>query len=134
MVDVRLGKLHETHYKKETRPTLDELKDPLSNVLPQYDKTFVVLDALDEVLNEKSRSDLVDCLRTFKQKSKLLITSRPVSAIEQLSVSISKQAPCDGCYKKEMKVHWHCTGCSGTVYNVSQDCTDQSIFRILATF
>lgn len=127
VVDVRLEKLHETHYRKETRPTLDELKDLLANALSQYDKSFIVLDALDEMPDEKCRSDLVDCLRAFKQKSNLLVTSRPVPAIKQLFIPRSNHIYCDGCYKKELTAHWHCTGCSGTGYDVCQDCHDKLI-------
>ena len=127
VIDARLGKLHETHYKKETRPTLDELKDLFSNALSQYDKTFIVLDALDEIPDERCRSDLVGCLRAFKQKSNLLITSRPVPAIKHMFVPISNRTWCDGCFKKDLTTHWHCTGCSGTGYDVCQDCYDKSI-------
>ena len=127
VVDVRLGKLHETHYKKETRPTLDELKDLLDNALSHYNKTFIVLDALDEMLDEKCRSDLVDCLRAFKQRSNLLITSRSVPTIKQMFVPTSNHTYCDGCNKKELTVHWHCTGCSGAGYDLCQDCHDKSI-------
>lgn len=62
MIDVRLRELHEIHYKKENRPILDKLKDFFSNALSQYDKTFIVLDALDEMPDERCRSDLVGCL------------------------------------------------------------------------
>ena len=84
VIDKKLGELHEAHYKKETRPTPDELKDLLDNAISQYDKTFIVVDALDEMPDEKSRSDLVDFLRALKQKSNLLVTSRPMPAIKQI--------------------------------------------------
>lgn len=126
-IDARLEKLHETHYRKETRPTLDELKELFGDALSQYDKTFIVLDALDEMSDERCRSDLVDCLRAFKQKSSLLITSRPVPAIKQMFTPISNKMWCDGCFKKDLTTYWHCTGCSGTGYDVCQDCHDKSI-------
>lgn len=127
VVDKRLGELHEAYYKKETRPSLEELKDLFSNALTQYDKTFIVLDALDEMLDDERRSDLLDCLRTFKQKSNLLVTSRPVPSTEQMFGPSSGHIYCDGCSKRQLTVHWHCTGCGGTGYDVCQDCHDKTI-------
>lgn len=127
VVDVRLGELHETHYRRETRPTLEELKDLLGNALSQYEKTFIVLDALDEMPDEKCRNDLVDCLRALKRESNLLVTSRPVPSIKQMFRPPSSRLSCDGCNKKELAMEWHCTGCSGTGYDVCQDCHDRSI-------
>ena len=127
VVDKRLGELHEAHYKKETRPTLEDLKDVLDIAISQYDKTFIVLDALDEMPNEKCRSDLVDCLRTFKHKSNLLVTSRPMPAIKQMFGPPSGRTYCDGCFKKHLAAHWHCTGCGGSGYDVCQDCHDKAI-------
>lgn len=69
VVDKRLGELHEAHYKKESRLTPEEFKELLGNAISHYVKTSIVLDALDEMLDEKCRSDLVNCLRAFRQKS-----------------------------------------------------------------
>lgn len=127
VVDKRLGELHEAHYRKETRPTLEELKDILDVAISQYDKTFIVLDALDEMPNEKSRSDLVDSLRAFKHKSNLLVTSRPMPAIKQMFGPPSGHNYCDGCFNKHIAAHWHCTGCGESGYNVCQECHEKAI-------
>lgn len=126
VVDKRLAELHEAHYKKETRPTLEELKEIFDNAMLHYDKTFIVLDALDEMLDEKCRSDLVNCLRGFKQKSNLLVTTRPVAAIKQMFGPPSDHY-CDGCSEKQLTAYWHCTGCGGAGYDVCQNCYDKSI-------
>ena len=127
VVDQSLEELHEAHYKKETRPTLEELKNLLEAAIPQYEKTFIVLDALDEMPNEQYRNDLVNTLRGFKQKSNLLVTSRPMPAIKQLFGPPTGHTYCDGCFKKEIATHWHCTGCSGSGFDVCQDCHDKMI-------
>ena len=127
VVDQSLEELHEAHYKKETRPTMEELKNLLEAAIQQYDKTFIVLDALDEMPNEQYRSDLVNTLRGFKQKSNLLVTSRPMPAIKQIFGPPTGQTYCDGCFKKEIATHWHCTGCSGSGFDVCQDCHDKMI-------
>lgn len=126
VVDKKLEDLHEAHYKKETRPTLEELRDLLDTAISQYDKTFIVLDALDEMPNEESRSDLVSSLRGFKQKSNLLVTSRPMPAIKQMFGPPS-HTYCDGCLKKDLTAHWHCTNCSFPGFDVCQECHDKSI-------
>ena len=126
VVDKKLGELHEAHYKKETRPTLEDLRDILANAISEYDKTFIVLDALDEMPNEKCRSDLLDSLRAL-HKSNLLVTSRPMPLIKQMFGPPSGHTYCDGCFKKHIAAHWHCTGCSGSGYDVCQDCHDKTI-------
>lgn len=126
VVDKRLGELHEAHYKRETRPTLEELKDLLDTAISNYGKTFIVVDALDEMLDEKCRSDLVNCLRGFKQKTNLLVTTRPLPTIKQLFGPPSDSLYCDGCSKKELKAYWHCTSCSGAGYDACQDCHDRA--------
>lgn len=126
VVDKKLEELHEAHYKKETRPTLEELRDLLGTAISQYEKTFVVLDALDEMPNEESRSDLVSSLRGINQNSNLLVTSRPMPAIKQMFGPPS-HIYCDGCLKKDLAAHWHCTSCSSPEFDVCQDCHDKSI-------
>lgn len=127
VVDEKLGELHEAHYKNETRPTLEELKEILSNGLRKFEKVFIVLDALDEMPDGTCRNDLVDCLRSFEQKSNLLVTSRQVPSIKQMFGPSSNHLYCDGCSKKEMTAYWHCIGCSGTGFDVCQDCYEKSI-------
>lgn len=125
-IDKKLEELHEAHYKKETRPTLDELRDLLGTAISQYDKTFIVLDALDEMPSEESRSDLLSSLRGFKQKSNLLVTSRPMPAIKQMFGPPSHTS-CDGCLKKDLATHWHCTNCNLPEFDVCRECHDKSI-------
>ena len=127
VVDKRLGELHEAHYKRETRPTLEELLDLLDTAISNYEKTFIVVDALDEMLDDKCRSDLLDCLRGFKQKTNLLVTTRPLPTIKQLFGPPSDHLYCDGCSKKELKAYWHCSSCSGVGYDACHDCHDKAI-------
>ena len=127
VVDTRLEELHEAHYKKETRPTLEELKDLLVTAISQYEKTFIVLDALDEMPNEQCRNDLVNTLRGFMPKSNLLVTSRPMPSIKQIFGPPTGHTYCDGCFKKEIEMHWHCTGCSGSGFDVCQECHDKML-------
>ena len=126
VVDKKLSELHEAHYKKETRPTLEELKELLSNAISQYDKAFIVLDALDEVPDDKCRSDIVNSLRTLKRTA-LLITSRPMPAIKQIFGAPLGVIHCDGCFKRPMNMYWHCSGCSGTGFDVCQECYEKNI-------
>ena len=126
VVDKKLEELHEAHYRKETRPTLEELKDLLGTAISQYDKTFIVLDALDEMPNEEYRSDLVNSLRGFHQKSNLLVTSRPMPTIKQM-FGPPTHTYCDGCRKKDIAAHWHCTNCDGPGFDVCQDCHNKTI-------
>ena len=126
VVDKRLGELHEAHYKRETRPTLEELQDLLDTAISNYEKTFIVVDALDEMPDEKCRSDLLDCLRGFKHKTNLLVTTRPLPTIKQLFGPPTDQLYCDNCSKKELKAYWHCTSCGGAGYDACQECHNEA--------
>ncbi len=48
-------------------------------------------------------------------------------AIKQMFGPPSDHTFCDGCFKKQMAEHWHCTGCSGTGYDLCQECHDKAI-------
>jgi len=53
-------------------------------MLNSYHKVFVVLDALDEYSNEKSRASLIAALQSLHPNANLLVTSRPNDTIRRL--------------------------------------------------
>jgi Cdc6-like AAA superfamily ATPase len=79
--------LHETHNNKEkklsTQPSTTEISSTLQNVIKEYSRTFVIIDALDEY--EADRFTLLSELFEIQKKANfnLLTTSRPLPDIER---------------------------------------------------
>lgn len=77
-------KLHETHEKNGTRPSHDELFDNLKDVLSDYERAFIVLDALDEcgTVDQRRTRVINDILELLLETDvNILTTSRPVDEI-----------------------------------------------------
>ncbi|KAK3491722.1 purine and uridine phosphorylase [Neurospora crassa] len=76
-VEVLLSK----HKSKSTRPSLQEVTQALKDVIKNFTRVYVVVDALDELLDDEDhRNAFVDGLQNLGQSSsnlKLFITSRP---------------------------------------------------------
>lgn len=45
---VVVRQLHDTHFQKKTRPTLEEITQALHSVVSEYSRVFIAVDALDE--------------------------------------------------------------------------------------
>ena len=76
-----VGPIYNDHKKKETRPSKDELQELLKKLLNLFEKTYIIVDALDEVPDDDTRHDLLEVLRSLP--ASLLLTSRPLSTLEQ---------------------------------------------------
>ncbi|KAF7540028.1 hypothetical protein G7054_g1691 [Neopestalotiopsis clavispora] len=77
-------KLHESHSKNGTRPSHDELFDTLRRVLSDYERAFIVLDALDEcgTVGQRRTGVIKDILKLQHETGvNILTTSRPVHEI-----------------------------------------------------
>ena len=124
-VDKKLEELYEGHYRKETRPTLDELKLLLSLALTQFEKSFIIIDALDEISNENRRLELLDSLCFLNEMTNIMVTSRRIPSIERLF--LSSNIACDGCSAEDLPEYWHCLNCDGNGFDVCPSCHDQSV-------
>lgn len=54
-----VGKVYLRHCKRHTRPSVDELKSLLLSLIQEYDRVFVLIDALDECSNSGRNRDLL---------------------------------------------------------------------------
>ena len=69
--------LYESHKDKRTRPTFDELRKILQSEMERYLKTFIIVDALDEISEvDGTRDKLLTTLRSLGSTVNLLATSR----------------------------------------------------------
>ena len=73
--------MYDHHFKRSSKPSLDELTQALKTVCSGYSSTHIIVDALDECPNtDGARSCLVDELRKLQASSnvRLLSTSRSI--------------------------------------------------------
>lgn len=87
--------LHAKHTLKSTRPSRQEVRQALEDVIQGFTRVYVVVDALDELLDDDNhRNALVDELGKLGRSSpnlKIFVTSRPLLAdISQFFCDASK--------------------------------------------
>jgi Cdc6-like AAA superfamily ATPase len=88
-----IARMHESHERRNTRPSPEELQGALQSVCSMYPVVYLVVDALDEfVSQDRPRTELIDKLRQLQSKTdvRLLFTSRFVPEIEDDFISDSK--------------------------------------------
>ena len=76
--------MYDHHFKRSSKPSLDELTQALRTVCSSYSSTHIIIDALDECPNtDGARSCLIDELRNLQSSSnvRLLSTSRSIPEV-----------------------------------------------------
>ncbi|KAI1409266.1 ankyrin [Hypoxylon sp. FL1857] len=66
---------------KQPRPDLDQLTSSLSAEIATFEKTFIIIDGLDEVPNDKDKTELLQEMESLNPLPHLMVTSRPVPSI-----------------------------------------------------
>ncbi|MCJ1262568.1 hypothetical protein MMC22_002438 [Lobaria immixta] len=120
-----IEELYQAHHRKGTRPTKGDLISILDSELLQYDSVFIIVDALDELLENLARLELIETLRDLKAKPKLMVTSRPVPFISCLFSS--KRIICDGCDAGPCPSFYHCTICRDGDFDLCENCKAQGV-------
>jgi hypothetical protein len=75
--------LYDSHYPKATRPCLSELTEVLRKEVGRYSKAFIIIDALDELV-ERNRGHLIKEVQSLPHTIHLMVTSRYLLSIEQI--------------------------------------------------
>jgi hypothetical protein len=75
-----VNELYERHFTHDTMPSLSEISAALGSLLSEYDRSFLLVDGLDEC-SEDMRWSLVETLQDIDLKPNLLFTSRHIDAI-----------------------------------------------------
>lgn len=77
--------LYDRHYKRKSRPSLDDVSEALASVCSKSSTSFFLVDALDECTDVAARNQLLERLSELqvKQDVRLLLTSRPIPDIMQ---------------------------------------------------
>jgi hypothetical protein len=86
-----LVEMYNHHAKRKTRPLLDEVAATLKTVCLRYDGVYIIVDALDECVDERTdgnsgRAQFIREMRALQAAVdvRLLFTSRPIPEIIQL--------------------------------------------------
>jgi sulfur relay (sulfurtransferase) DsrC/TusE family protein len=72
--------LYYKHYPNGTSPSIRELTETLRKEVGSRNKVFVIVDALDELV-ERDRGYLISQVQSLGNAVKLMVTSRPLSSI-----------------------------------------------------
>jgi len=85
-----MGALQDRHQRNRTRPTLKEVTTLLQSVVQVLEKTFIVIDALDECPESSGTRDVfLQELRLLAPYVHILVTCRPVAITDHILGSVS---------------------------------------------
>ncbi|KAJ3843375.1 hypothetical protein F5878DRAFT_527921, partial [Lentinula raphanica] len=91
-----ISSMYNHHSTQMTSPAFNEIITSLAAGIGQFDRVFVVVDALDECLDDQTRSRLVSALSILPVS--LLLTSRPHPSIDHFL---------DGCTRQDFLANQH---------------------------
>lgn len=85
-----------THNRNKQRPGREVLVNTISRELESFDKTYIIVDGLDEIPDNKEKVDLLAGIEFLQPTPQLLVTSRPVEALDTW---FKRSAKADGGYR-----------------------------------
>ena len=122
-----LIKMFNEHQKKETRPSRTELLNVLGSELSPFKRTFMVVDGLDELLEEKSRLTLLETLTALPGRVNVLVTSRPLKSIVRHFADFYSNTCCNVCEARALRYQYRCLECEDLIdqgFHICQQCVD----------
>jgi ankyrin repeat protein len=111
LVSEETSKMFSMHSTADTSPGREEYLTVLNAELNRFPKTFIVVDGLDELREERSRLLLIETLTSMNLKINLMVTSRPVDSITRHFVYLSQAIYCDVCGRSGQRYQFHCSEC-----------------------
>lgn len=115
-----LSKLYSSLSHKDIRPKLSDLLQLISAELHKFDRTYVVLDALDELYKEADRVLIIENIRKLHGDLSLMVTSRP--GFDTLFTQVEHDKSCSSCNGKLSPVCYHCESCTKPLFVVCEGC------------
>ena len=122
VVSKNLKEMHKSHSKSDTFPSLPELTNLLRKEIAKFDRCFIVVDALDEILDEPKRREFLELL--VYGKVNIMITSRRLDSIADL---FAPETVCDGCEKEGCRVNYHCNQCCSLGFDLCKSCYEKGL-------
>ncbi|KAL9044838.1 MAG: hypothetical protein Q9214_002054 [Letrouitia sp. 1 TL-2023] len=114
-VSKNLKELYYNHSRTGVFPSLEGLIKVLREELSHFDSCFIIMDALDELLDEPKRRMLIESLAHGKVH--LALTSRPLDSIRDLFVPVGN-INCDGCEEEKIRFIYSCRQCGYELCNL----------------
>ncbi|KAJ6104603.1 hypothetical protein N7523_010923 [Penicillium sp. IBT 18751x] len=111
LVSEETTNMFSTHSKADTSPGREEYLTVLNAELGRFPKTFIVVDGLDELREERSRLVLLETLTSLKTKINLMVTSRPIDNITRHFALLERGIYCNICGKGGQRYQFHCNEC-----------------------
>ncbi len=121
-VSKELQELYKTHSRTDVFPSLLMLTGILRTEMAKFDRCFIVVDALDEILDESKRLLLLETL-TYGSVN-IMVTSRPLDSIRDLFGLIT-DISCDGCEEENLRFIYHCKQCQSLSFDLCEACHGQ---------
>ncbi|KAL9609730.1 MAG: hypothetical protein Q9167_005519 [Letrouitia subvulpina] len=110
-----LKELYYNHTRTGVFPSLEVLIKVLREELSHFDSCFIIVDALDELLDEPKRQILIESLAYGTVH--LALTSRPLDSIRDLFVPVGN-INCDRCEEEEIRFIYNCRQCGYELCNL----------------
>ena len=79
-----IKELYRHHSRLGTVPTCEEITLALCTVAKLFDRVVIVIDALDECEDEKTRMDFLDSIEKFKRLTNTFVTTRRSYRIDKI--------------------------------------------------
>ena len=115
-----LKEMYKSHCKTETFPPLAELVKAFQREIAKFKKCFIIVDALDEILDENNRLQLLETLAIGN--ANILVTSRYLDSIEEL---FAPETDCDGCEEESLQILYQCKQCADYSFNLCKICHEK---------
>ena len=123
-VSKELKELYNTHSRTDVFPSLETLTNIIHTEIAKFDNCFIIVDALDEILDEPKRLLLLETLAHGKVN--IMVTSRPIDSIRDLFGLIT-DISCDGCEEESLRLIYHCKQCMGRGFDLCEACRGQEL-------
>ena len=114
--------MHKSHSKRETFPPLGDLTKLLHQEITKFDRCFIIVDALDAILDEPKRLQLLEILAHAKVS--VMVTSRFLDSIEDL---FAGEVSCDGCEEENIYSIFHCKQCADYSFDLCESCHSKGL-------
>ncbi|OTA99657.1 hypothetical protein M426DRAFT_27331 [Hypoxylon sp. CI-4A] len=115
---------------EQSRPNLGQLTNSLAAEIGSFEKTFIIIDGLDEVPNDRHKTELLQTIESLNPLPQLMVTSRPVQSIatwfEELS-SESKYRITEESAEHDQSMYY-CDNCDESKTEVASEASNESSF------
>ena len=113
--------------KDDVLPSLDELMKHLSTLLSDLNRTFVVVDALDELLTADDRTTLLRSILSLSNPISVMVTARTTAGLEKWIGPLHHF--CDICHSYYEQFLFHCSNHVQGGYDLCQSCSEKNVRR-----